>query len=96
MRHKTRTSNIGWLKNFVYVVAADLFILYVHEHDRLGFGMLTVETAVLNPRAVFDCICAFSSTEKVSSIRSNIIWKQWKSTLKERSVRVNLNQGTEM
>ena len=25
-----------------------LFILYVHEHDRLGFGMLTVETAVIN------------------------------------------------
>ena len=23
-----------------------LFILYVHEHDRLDFGMLTVETAV--------------------------------------------------
>ena len=31
--------------------SAALFILYVHEHDRLGFGMLTVETAV------FDCIC---------------------------------------
>ena len=30
-----------------------LFVLYVHEHDRLGFGMLTVETAVLN------CICLF-------------------------------------
>ena len=25
-----------------------LFILYVHEHDRPGFGMLTVETAVVN------------------------------------------------
>ena len=24
------------------------FILYVHEHDRLGFGMLTVETAVIH------------------------------------------------
>ena len=24
-----------------------LFILYVHEHDRPGFGMLTVETAVI-------------------------------------------------
>ena len=31
--------------------SATMFILYVHEHDRLGFGMLTVETAV------FDCIC---------------------------------------
>ena len=33
-----------------------LFILYVHEHDHLSFGMLTVETAV------FDCICWFSSS----------------------------------
>ena len=24
-----------------------LFILYVYHHDRLGFGMLTVETAVI-------------------------------------------------
>ena len=75
------------------------FILYVHEHDRIGFGMLTVETAVLNPRAVFDCICGFSSNWDrkglCSSIRSNIIWNQWKSTLKGRSIRVNLNQRTE-
>ena len=34
-------------------------LFHVHEHDRLGFGMLSVETAVLNPRAVFDCICVF-------------------------------------
>ena len=33
-----------------------LSILYVHEHDRLGFGMLTMETTV------FDCICWFSSS----------------------------------
>ena len=33
-----------------------LFILYVHEHDRLDLGMLSVETAV------FDCICWFSSS----------------------------------
>ena len=33
-----------------------LFILYVHEHDGLGFGMLSMETAV------FDCICWFSSS----------------------------------
>ena len=31
--------------------SASLFILFVHDHNRLGFGMLTVETAV------FDCIC---------------------------------------
>ena len=35
---------------------ASLFILYVHDHNRLGFGMLTLETAV------FDCICWFSSS----------------------------------
>ena len=31
--------------------SASLFILYFHDHNPLGFGMLTVETAV------FDCIC---------------------------------------
>ena len=31
--------------------SASLFIFYVHDYNRLGFGMLTVETAV------FDCIC---------------------------------------
>ena len=31
--------------------SASLFILYVHDYNRLGFGLLTVETAV------FDCIC---------------------------------------
>ena len=36
------------------------------------------------------------ATEKASRIRSNIIWNRWKSTLKERSIRVNLDQGTEM
>ena len=36
--------------------SASLFILYVHEHDRLCFEMLTVETAA------FDCICWFSSS----------------------------------
>ena len=36
--------------------STSLFILYVHHHNRLGFGMLTVETAV------FDCICWFSSS----------------------------------
>ena len=29
-----------------------LFILYVHEHDRSGFGMLTMETAVIRERNV--------------------------------------------
>ena len=47
-----------------------LFILYVHEHDRLGFGMFTVETAVIH--LMFLLIVPIA-TEKVSRIRSNII-----------------------
>ena len=47
-----------------------LFILYVHEHDRLGFGMLTVETAVKH--LMFILIVPIA-TEKVGRIRSNII-----------------------
>ena len=66
-----------------------LFILYVHEHDRLGFGMLTVETAVI-------AFVAVDLTEKVSLIRSNIIWNPWKRTLRARSIWVNLNQRKEM
>ena len=61
--------------------SASLFILYVHDHNRLGFGILTLETAV------FDCICLF---------RSNIVWNRWKSTPRAGSIRVNLNHGTEM
>ena len=33
------------------------------------------------------------ATEKVSLIRSNIIWNRWKSTLRARSIGANLNQG---
>ena len=72
-----------------------LFILYIHEHDPLGFGMLTVETAVLLVPIAFVLIVPIA-TEKVSRIRSNIIWNRWKSTLRARSIRVNLNQGTDM
>ena len=31
----------------LFRLTRSLFILYVHEHDCLGFGMLTVETAVI-------------------------------------------------
>ena len=47
------------------LVSASLLILYVHEHDRLGFGMLTMETTVFDyfrPRQ-----------KKVSLIRPNIV-----------------------
>ena len=56
-----------------------LFILYGHEHNRLGFGMLTVETAVI-------AFVAVNLTEKGSHIRSNIIWNRWKSTLRARPI----------
>ena len=35
------------LLNRSFGLTRSLFILYVHEHDRRGFGMLTVETAVI-------------------------------------------------
>ena len=79
------------LKNFV--AAAIFFIWYVHEHDRLGFEMLTVETAVIH--LIFILIVPIGA-EKVSRIRSNIIWNRWKSTLRARSIWVNLKQGKKM
>ena len=47
-------------------------MLCVHEHDRLGFGMLTVETALIHLVILIVPI----ATEKVSRIRSNIIWNR--------------------
>ena len=31
----------------LFGLTGSLFILYVHEHDRLGSGMLTMETAAI-------------------------------------------------
>ena len=42
-------------------LTSSLFILYVHEHDRLGFGMLTVETAV-NPGLYLIAFVDFNSS----------------------------------
>ena len=67
--------------------SASLFILYVHEHDRLG-----VETLYLI--AFVDLVPV--ATEKVSIIRSNNVWNRWKSTLRAGSIKVNLNHRTEM
>ena len=36
------------------------------------------------------------ATDRVSLIQSNIIWNGWESTPRARSIRANLNQGTEM
>ena len=61
-----------------FALTRSLLILYVHERD-LGFGVLTVETAVI-------AFVAVDLTEKVSRIRSNVIWHQWKSTLRARPI----------
>ena len=70
---------------------ASLFT-YVHEHDRLCFPMSTRKQLYLI--AFVDLVPV--ATEKVSLIRSNSVWNQWKSTLSARSIRVNLNHGKEM
>ena len=48
-----------------------LFILYVHEHDRLGFGMLTVETAVI---AFVDFYSSNSRRQKRSVVSGRILF----------------------
>ena len=51
--------------------------------------MLTVATAVIH---LFILIVPIA-TEKVSRNQSNIIWNRQKSTLRARSIQVNLNQA---
>ena len=70
-------------------LTSSLLILYVHEHDRLGSGMFTMETALilgLYLIAFVDILVVPIATEKVSRIRSNIVWNRWKSTLRARSI----------
>jgi len=71
---------------------SSIFILYVNGHDfeDLCFGMLTVGTPY------FDCICWLVSvvTDSRVFIQSNIVWSQWKSNLKARSITVSQNHGT--
>ena len=69
-------------------LTSSLFILYVHEHDGLGFGLLTVETAVIPGQYLIHLLILIVpiATEKVSRIRWNIIWNRWKSSLRARSI----------
>ena len=50
--NKSRLSSIIFNSPFefkrLFGLTRSLFILYIHEHDRLGFGMLTEETAVIH------------------------------------------------
>ena len=89
----SRTSGVGGRVVEEFRSCCCFFIWYVHEHDRLGFEMWIVETAAIH--LMFILIVPIA-TEKVSRIRSNIIWNRWKSTLRARSIWVNLNQGKEM
>ena len=50
-----------------------LFILYVHEHDRLGFVMLTVETAVIH--LMFILIVTFQLRQKRSIVSGRILFE---------------------
>ena len=76
-----------------------LFILHVHEHDFESpcFGMITVGTTIFH-WLYFDRIWWLVpfATDSSVFIRSNIVWNQWKSNLKARSMRLSLNQGTVM
>ena len=58
---------------------ASLFILYVHEQDRLGIGMLAVKQLYLI--AFVDLVPV--ATDSSVFIRSNIVWNRWKSNLKQ-------------
>jgi len=61
--------------------------------NRLGFATLTVGTTIFH-WLYFDCIWLVPvAADSSVFIWVNIVWNRWKSTLKPRSIRVNLNQG---
>ena len=60
-------------------LTSSLFILFVHEHDRLGFGMLTVETAVIPGL----CLIAFVDFNSSNCERKGQFYQ---STLRARSI----------
>ena len=49
-----------------------LFILYVHEHDRLDFGMFTVEIAVFPGCIWLHLLIKFQSRQKRSVLSGGI------------------------
>ena len=73
---------VCFLVEFWTLLPCLFYFFLVHDHNRLGFGMLTLETAVF---AFVDLVPA--ATEKVSLIRSNIVWNRWKSTLRAGSIK---------
>ena len=60
---------------FKYGLTRSLFILYVHEHDRLGSGILTMETAVI-PRLYLIAFADFNSSncDKRSVVSRRILF----------------------
>ena len=57
----------------LFGLTRSLFILYVHEHDRLGFGLYLIAFVDFN---------SSNCDRKVSRFQSNIIWNCWKSSLR--------------
>ena len=80
------------------ILGCTFLFIYVHEHDRLCFPMLTVETAVFN--FWLHLLTKFQSRQKRSvlsgrilfGIGGRVLWAAWGA----RSTRVNLNHATEM
>ena len=70
-----RLSSIIFNSPFKYGLTRSLFILYVHEHDRLGSGMLTMETAVI-PRLYLIAFVDFNSStsDKRSVVSGQILF----------------------
>ena len=61
---------------------------------RKVFGMLTVEAATYFI-AFVDLVPVATDKVRQSYPVEYCIWNRWKSTLRARSIRVNLNLGTE-
>ena len=68
-----RLSSIIFNSPFKYGLTRSLFILYVHEHDRLGSGMLTMETAVIPGLYLIAFVDFNSSTSDKRSVVSGQI-----------------------
>ena len=77
----------------------DVILTFVRTHEELVYFIRSPssKTAVIPGLYLIAFVDLVPiAIEKISRIRSNIIWNRWNSTLKERSLRGNLNQGTEM
>ena len=69
-------------------LTSSLFILVVHEHDSLGFGMLTVETAIIPGQCLIAFVDFNSSNcdRKGQSHPVECYWNRKTTTLRARSI----------